>query len=81
MNHQGKSIHRLSINPREKIAAELWERDAPNTLPYLLGSDNKRADLTDRDCLVAATVVQWLGSPVGQSFVREMIAAWDKVKP
>ncbi len=29
--------------------------------------------LTDRDWLVACTVVQWLGSPVGQHFLEHVL--------
>ena len=36
-----------------------------------------RTELTDRDRMVAATVIQWLGSNVGNSFVREVLAKND----
>jgi hypothetical protein len=41
-----------------------------NTLEFILGKNNERAyDVTHRDRVVAATVIQWLGSPVGQSWL------------
>ena len=44
-------------------------------LDYLLAKDLNypKGKVTDRDREVAATVIQWLGSPCGQSFVEDVI--------
>lgn len=75
MNHIGKSTHRFSQHPLEQKFAETWqtEQDFGNVLAYLLGDDNQKGHPSDRDILVAATVIQWLGSPVGQSFLSTVI--------
>jgi len=83
MRNKGKWQHRLSSNPLEKLFAESWDeintaspgrRDGYGTLDYLLAEDPNRpcGEVTDRDRVVAATVVQWLGSPVGQSFLDQL---------
>lgn len=82
MKNQGLHQYRFKDNPLEKVFAEAWERE--NTakggamegrgyLDYLLAEDcnQPRGEVTDRDREVAATVVQWLGSPVGQTFIKE----------
>ena len=66
--HQGISRHRLKDNPLEAIYANEWEKQAPHTLGYLIGEDYNQ-----RDATVTATMIQWLGSPVGQSFVRDIL--------
>jgi len=80
----GISEHRLDREPLEKRFAEAWQRlnDTSNsgrgksTLDYLMDKDSRGVPdppLTDRDWLVASTVIQWLGSPVGQCFISEVI--------
>lgn len=85
MKNKGLSQHRFKDNPLEKKFAEKWEEintcrfsgklDGLGTLDYLLAEDNNRprGEVTDRDRLVAATIVQWLGSPVGKGFLRDVI--------
>lgn len=76
--HSGLHTHRLRDNPLEERFAAKW-RDVQEhhgrTLEYLMtppGADQRFPfPLTVRDELVAATVVQWLGSPVGQGFLRD----------
>jgi len=74
----GMSEHRLKDNPIEFRLSQLWKewnRDGRTTLAHLLNVHPERPghppEPTDRDFVVAATVVQWLGSPVGQSFLEE----------
>jgi hypothetical protein len=75
MKHEGLSTHRLSSNPMEAAYAEAWRKEAPGTLPYLLhGQDKHDHDLTQQEATIAATIIQWLGSPVGQYFVDEVLA-------
>jgi hypothetical protein len=67
----------------EKLFAESWEKqnvsllgglDGKGTLDYLLAKDcnHPNGEVTSRDRQVAATVIQWLGSPVGQNFIEEI---------
>lgn len=69
--HVGLSAYRLhpdQCNPREVAFAAQWslEQRQGNVLKHLLGRD-----YSDRDAAVAATVIQWLGSNVGMSFLEE----------
>ena len=44
-------------------------------LAYLLNDgsqDHRPVEPSERDHAVAATVIQWLGSPVGQGFLNEL---------
>jgi hypothetical protein len=74
----GMSEHRLKDNPIESRFSKLWKewnRDGRTTLAHLLNPHPENnmcpPDPLDRDAVVAATVVQWLGSPVGQGFLEE----------
>jgi hypothetical protein len=64
-------------NPREVAFYEQWkkEQEDGHTLQHLIG--NK---LTQRDATVAATVIQWLGSNIGMSFLEESILREPKIK-
>lgn len=76
---QGLHPYRYKDNPLEKAFAEAWQAEnqimpgrPTSTLAYLMDLTNRgepNPPLTDRDHLVAATVIQWLGSPVGQGFL------------
>lgn len=76
--HAGYNIHRLANdrNPLELAFAREWleENRSQDILARLLSPTNDPQDtiMTERDTLVAATVIQWLGSHVGQSFVRRV---------
>ena len=77
MKTKGLHPDRFKENPEEKRFAEAW--DAQNqhgsNLAYLLceGSQVGRPlEPSDREHEVAATVIQWLGSPVGQGFLRDL---------
>lgn len=77
MKHEGLSVHRLPSNPLEAAFAEAWNKEAPNTLGWLLCDQDKNDhEYTQRDATVAATIIQWLGSPVGQCFVQEVHEAY-----
>ena len=79
MVNGGLHQYRFKDNPREKAYAIAWDKqnalNEKGTLDYLLAKDCNRpaGEVTDRDREVAATVIQWLGSPVGQSFVRDVL--------
>jgi len=76
MIHKGLAQHRFKDNPIEKEFALAWgiKQEFGSTLQYLLSPTNMLHDstMTQRDATVAATVIQWLGSPVGQSFLRNI---------
>ena len=82
IKHEGRALHRLSSNPLEKAYHDAWLEANTSygpglvgcTLEYLMGDDNQRGEISERDALVAATVIQWLGSPVGQRFVENVLA-------
>lgn len=76
MKHIGLHSHRFVDNPAEKRFADAWrEHQSGRTLDYLLlcplVDQHQVMPATERDELVAATVIQWLGSPVGQAFLRD----------
>lgn len=79
MKHKGMHTYRLKGEPLEAAYADAWQRmnDVGHVLDYMLSTDNKRVCPSDRDVLVAATVIQWLGSPVGSSFVRDVLSGMD----
>ena len=69
--------HRWKGNPQEKIFYDMWmsinhkQYDEYATLDYILsGRANEPEHCTDRDKMVAATAIQWLGSPVGMAFLK-----------
>lgn len=80
----GKNADRLVANKHnwvssycEKKFSEVWEKEnigSRSVLSFLLEEFN----LSDRDEMIAATVIQWLGSPFGQKFLREVQTAIDK---
>ena len=79
MRNKGKWQHRFTNNPMEKHFAEKWEEindsvSGRGLLDYLLAKTVNEADgvVTERDRTVAATIVQWLGSPVGQGFIEDV---------
>jgi hypothetical protein len=70
---QGLHAYRLkdSFHATEREFAEAWERQG-NTLAYLLGNGRDPLAPSERDAIVAATVIQWLGSNVGQAFLSDL---------
>ena len=77
--HRGLHIYRFKDNPKEKAFAEAWEleNERGHILDYLLhvgtnAQTGRPLECTEREALVAATVIQWLGSPVGQHFLEEL---------
>lgn len=65
--------YRFSKNPEEKRFATAWDRE--DCLRYLLADPSPHAPIpepTKREIEVAAVVIQWLGSPVGQCFLRDL---------
>jgi len=76
IEHVGLCSYRLPSNPAEAAFAEAWARRAEMTLGYLLHGQEKSEHykLTQQEATVAATVIQWLGSPVGQGFLEDVVS-------
>jgi hypothetical protein len=84
MKNKGLSQHRFRDNPLEERFSKAWEREnvsradgslnGSGTLDYLLAINPNfpAGEVSERDREVAATVIQWLGSPVGQGFLRDV---------
>lgn len=79
--YQGVSSHRYADNPMEKRFALAWQEqnEYGRVLDYLLyppehGSvSSPRAAVAEKKHEVAATVIQWLGSPMGQLFLAHVL--------
>lgn len=83
--YPGLNNHRLrpeAGNYAEVLFAEAWlaENSRKTSAPILSRiltrfdpHEAKTATISDRDKAVAASVVQWLGSPVGFQFVRNVM--------
>ena len=83
MKNKGLQQYRFEQNPLEKKFAKSWEEENKHhrTLDFLLAKEinyPKDGDVSKRDREVAATIIQWLGSPVGESFVRGVLGVTDK---
>ena len=85
MKRTGLYGYRFDDNPEERRFAEAWDQcfgvwSAMGNHVHVLDSlmspegypEARPKQATKRDHLVAATVVQWLGSPVGQCFLRDL---------
>jgi hypothetical protein len=73
LRHKGLSANRLSTNSDEQAYADAWTEQAENILGKLLyGDDKHRRNVTLREAQVAATVIQWLGSQIGQGFIEQV---------
>ena len=85
MKNKGLHQYRFKDNPVEERFAKEWERcnidlidkrlNGKGVLDYLLtqGSNIPAGEVTPRDREVAATVIQWLGTPVGQGFLADVL--------
>ncbi len=77
IRYQGKNVHRYRGNPLERAFAKEWQKQCEigGNLEYLLsGKANQRLPVNDTEQIAANTVIQWLGSPVGQSFLCAILA-------
>ena len=78
---KGMHSYRYKREPMEKAFAKAFQtfcegqsaNTHPSNLDYLLSPDNNHPiPCSDRDRQVACTVIQWLGSTVGQQFIQEI---------
>jgi hypothetical protein len=72
ITHQGLNRHRLIQNQLEEDFADKWEQFASDNLGPLLKAGDIRHIPTQEEATIAATIIQWLGSPVGQHFLTEV---------
>jgi hypothetical protein len=77
--HKGKALYRTKGNDvnaiMERVFSQEWEKmqDSSSTLEYLLGIGERRTAVTQDQATVAATVIQWLGSPIGQVWLKNVL--------
>jgi hypothetical protein len=78
IQNRGVSTWRYKREPEELRFAKAWDHQCTvgRTLDHLLDQREVRTGhppyANDRDVTVAATVIQWLGSNVGQSFLADL---------
>lgn len=71
----GKNHHRYNQHPLEEEYAEQWQEECEKgTLEYVLsGPINERVPVSDEAQAASNSVIQWLGSPVGQGFLIDVL--------
>ncbi len=86
IKHIGNCPERRSIwNPREIAYAEEWET-VNHEHRYLIlllnqsGNDSFCSGISQRDAFVAATIIQWLGTNIGQGFIEKCQQRIEKEK-
>lgn len=78
LKHEGISKNRLQFNPKERIFADAWTDQnriigrSAMTIEWLLHPTDGMP-VTQEECTVAATMMQWLGSPVGFNFLEDAL--------
>ena len=80
IKHEGIRAQRTQHNPLEKRFANEWRKRnkreglSHGQLDYMLAEDPNKpgGEVTERDAMVAAAVVQWLGTHVGQCFLEDV---------
>ena len=77
--YRGVACNRYDREPLERAFAEQWQEvnqvvigGDNDLLAYLLSTTNERVPVTREASKIAATVIQWLGSNPGQSFLRDV---------
>jgi hypothetical protein len=79
---KGFSSHRYNREPLEKLFAECWQEENTQlavrncTLDHLFSGnvDEHYVEIqSNENYKLAATLIQWLGSPVGQGFLAHVI--------
>jgi hypothetical protein len=82
LTYPGFSAFRLDPkqdNPREVTFAHLWQEEHDRAARRdIVG--HLIPDLTERDVSVAATIIQWLGSNVGMSFLHDAAKRNPKIR-
>lgn len=73
LTHRSTWPKRLETDAAEQVFYQRWidRNRAERILHHILrGEDGKWLEPTDRDSIVAASVVQWLGTNVGRGFIN-----------
>lgn len=87
-----KNTHRFSTNAVEKIFSDLWaeenkrwmkDGDHASVLQYILSEDGGKTvpETSERDEMIAASIIQWLATPIGRGFLAELHDTVQKAKP
>jgi selenophosphate synthetase-related protein len=74
--YRGYHTHRFQDNPLEERFALAWQEvngGKYSTLGYMFSTSNELKYVELEDAKRAATVIQWLGSPVGTNFLAEVL--------
>jgi len=81
---KSRNSHRFQQNPLEKRFVDTWieQNKYGHTLSHILNGPSlyglhTPAVTSDHDEEVATTVIQWLGSPVGQAFLEDVLRIDD----
>ena len=72
----GRNTHRWKDNEMEERFARIWEAydEEHHILEYMLSSrTNEREPVDENTQEDIATIIQWLGSPVGLSFLEKVL--------
>ena len=82
--HRGRAPYRFANNPEERRFALAWSKlnnpeSGSQPLAWSYGDGLRPVEPSDEACMAAATVIQWLGSPVGQCFLRDL--GYEKKAP
>jgi len=80
-NEDGFSEYRFENNPKEKAFADAWLKlnKWSHTLEYLIsGEINVRSTPTPEQIKTANMIVQWMGSPCGQVFIKDVDESLNK---
>lgn len=75
--YMGVHWRRLSARPLERKLAFAWQEENKESHLFKTLMDG---EYTDRDMLVACTVIQWLGSDSGQWFLDRALKGGDLSK-
>ncbi len=77
MKHTGIHIYRTADNPAEMVFSDQWlmqnGRDSNFLEQILRKNPHEFEGISERDASVAATIIQWLGSPVGECFLNNCV--------
>jgi len=69
MVHDGIHKKRLTDGSMEQSFVDVWQRKNEDET-FLTGVLNE--NITERDGVIAATIIQWLGTDVGQEFLNSV---------
>ena len=83
MKNKGINTNRFRSNPTEKIFAIKWEEintdvhgklNNESVLDFIMANESghPKGEVSNRDREVAASVIQWMGSPIGLMFLKQV---------